>query len=134
MATTSKRVPVILGPGQGRIYDCGTMRATFKADGDETASAYSVSEWRLEPRSAGPGPHLHEANDEIFLVTLGRPSLLVGDQWRDLDAGGVVVVPAGVTHDFENRSDAPAALFNVFIPGGFEASMPSIVEWFRGRG
>ena len=33
-------------------------------------------------------------------------------------------------HDFENRTDARAGLFNVFIPGGFEPKMPMIVKWF----
>ena len=27
----------------------------------------------------------------------------------------------GVTHDFENRGEAPATAFNLFMPGGFEA-------------
>jgi hypothetical protein len=41
------------------------------------------------------------------------------------------LIPAKTIHDFENRTAAPAGLFNVFIPGGFEKSMPSIVEWFQ---
>jgi hypothetical protein len=40
-------------------------------------------------------------------------------------------VPAGVTHDFLNHTSRPAGVFNVFVPGGFESKMPSIVEWFR---
>ncbi len=39
-------------------------------------------------------------------------------------------IPAGVTHDFRNRSAERAGLFNVFIPGGFERNMPMIVDWF----
>ena len=31
-------------------------------------------------------------------------------------------IPAGVMHDFENRGAERASAFNVFIPGGFEAS------------
>jgi mannose-6-phosphate isomerase-like protein (cupin superfamily) len=127
----TEREPVILGPGHGRSYDCGTMRALFKADGAETGDRYSVSEWRLEPHSAGPGAHSHEANDELFLVLEGRPSVLVGATWHDLPAGSFLLIPAGTIHDFENRTDAPAALFNVFIPGGFETNMPAIVDWFR---
>ena len=37
-------------------------------------------------------------------------------------------IPPGVTHDFENRSDAPATAFNVFLPGGFEAPFRA---WFE---
>lgn len=127
----AERQPVILGPNQGRGYACGPMHALFKADGAETADRYSVSEWRLEPHAKGPGAHSHEENDELFLVVEGRPSVLVGETWHDVPAGSFLMIPANTIHDFENRTSAPAALFNVFIPGGFEKSMPSIVEWFR---
>jgi hypothetical protein len=39
-------------------------------------------------------------------------------------------IPAGVTHDFENRSTNRAGALNVFLPGGFEVMMPAIVDWF----
>jgi mannose-6-phosphate isomerase-like protein (cupin superfamily) len=129
-----QREPVILGPGQGRSYECGSMRAVFKADGIETASRYAVSEWFLEPNSSGPGPHSHDDNDELFLVVEGLPSVLVAETWHQLPAGSFLMIPARTTHDFENRTSTPARLFNVFIPGGFEANMPAIVEWFRQHG
>ena len=131
MAASAKRAPIILGPGEGRIYDCGTMSAVFKADGEETGRAYSVSEWWLEPGCDGPGAHSHDANDEVFFVIEGRPSILVGETWHECAPGSSVVIPAGVIHDFANRTESRAALFNVFVPGDFEKNMPSIVEWFR---
>lgn len=125
------RQPILLAPGQGRSYDCGAMRAVFKADGAETADRYSVSEWWLEPNSTGPGAHSHDTNDEIFFVIEGRPSVLIGEKWSENQPGSFLLIPAGVTHDFENRTASRAGLLNVFIPGGFEASMPMIVDWFR---
>ena len=35
----------------------GRIDAVFKADGAETSAGYSISEWWLEPHTAGPGPH-----------------------------------------------------------------------------
>jgi mannose-6-phosphate isomerase-like protein (cupin superfamily) len=131
MADAVKRNPIILGLGQGRGYDCGTMSAVFKADDFETGSRYSVSEWWLEPRSKGPGAHSHDDNDEIFFVIGGQPSILVGGTWYDTPLGSFVMIPATVTHDFENRTDSRAGLLNVFIPGGFEKNMPGIVDWFH---
>lgn len=130
MPSTSSRKPLVLKPGEGRSYPCGPMTAIFKADGEETGERYSISEWLLEPHSQGPGAHSHEANDEIFLVVKGRPSILVGETWHDVETGSLIVIPANTTHDFENRTTEPASLFNVFIPGGFETNMASIVEWF----
>src|SRR5688572_12749418 len=120
--------PIILAAGCGRSYDCGPMRAVFKADGAETAERYSVSEWTVAPHSAGSGPHSHTENDEIFLVTDGTMVVRVGDDWFDAARGAFLRIPAGVVHDFENRTGHPATLFNVFIPGAFEHMMPGIVS------
>jgi mannose-6-phosphate isomerase-like protein (cupin superfamily) len=113
--------PIILAPGAGRAYDVGPMRGVFKADGDETGDRYCVSEWSVDPGQPGPGPHHHDSNEELFLVTAGTMSFLVADKWIDAPAGTFIRIPAGVTHDFENRGSEAATAFNVFIPGGFEA-------------
>ena len=52
--TKSSRKPIVLGPGEGRPYPMGRIDAVFKADGAETGAGYSISEWWLEPRTAGP--------------------------------------------------------------------------------
>lgn len=56
-------------------------------------------------------------------------SLLVGEEWIDAPAGSFVLVPGGVTHDFENRSDKRAGVLN-FTNGAFEPEMKGIAEWF----
>ena len=86
---------------------------------------------RVAPHSAGPGAHCHETNEELFYVIEGTITFIVGDQRIDALAGSFLRVPAGVTHDFENNTARPAGVFNVFIPGGFEARMPAMVEWYR---
>ena len=113
---------IILPPGIGRAYDLGAMHGVFKADGAETADRYCASEWSVRPGGSGPGPHRHDANEEVFLVTRGTLWFLVGAEWVEAPAGTFLRIPAGTTHDFENRGAAPAAAFNVFLPGGFEAS------------
>jgi mannose-6-phosphate isomerase-like protein (cupin superfamily) len=57
-------------------------------------------------------------------------SFLAGERWLDAPAGSFLRIPAGVTHDFENRSAERAGVLNVFIPGGFEVMMPAIVDYF----
>lgn len=39
-------------------------------------------------------------------------------------------MPAGMTHDFENRGTVRAGVLNFSVPGGFEPHMPAISEWF----
>jgi mannose-6-phosphate isomerase-like protein (cupin superfamily) len=129
--TRSAPHTLFLLPGEGRSYALGSLSAVFKADNAETDDRYSVSEWWLDPHTDGPGAHSHEHNDEIFYVIEGVASMLTGDQWRDAPAGTFLRIPATVTHDFRNLTDAPVGLLNVFIPGGFEQNMPAIVNWFR---
>ena len=125
----SPRKPVILGPGEGRHYPMGRIAAVFKADGPETESRYSISEWWLAPHTQGPGAHAH-AEDDVFFVIEGTMSVLVGADWTDAAQGSFVLIPGGVTHDFENRSDTRAGVLNLSIPGPFEPHMPGIAQWF----
>ncbi len=128
--TDTAGISIVLGPGEGRAYPCGTMRAIFKADEAETKAAYSISEWWLDPHTSGPGAHSHEANDDIFYVIAGTARILVGDEWIDAAPGSFVRVAAGVTHDFANATDEPVGLLNIYVPGGFERDMPAIVDWY----
>lgn len=122
---------IVLGAGEGRRYACGPMTAVFKADQEETGNRYSVSEWWVEPGKDGPGAHKHDDNEELFYVVEGTMSFLVGDEWIDAERGSFLRIPAGTMHDFSNRTALPACVLNVYIPGGFEAMMPSIVDWYR---
>jgi mannose-6-phosphate isomerase-like protein (cupin superfamily) len=138
MDETSKQAaasdqPIFLPPGAGRAYDAGPMYAVFKADGAETDDRYCVSEWWLEAGQPGPGPHSHEANEELFYVLEGTMSLLVGAEWIEGGRGSFLRIPAGTTHDFENRTGGRAGVLNVFIPGGFETLMPRIVASMAGH-
>ena len=109
---------IILEPGAGRAYTIGAMRGVFKADEE----AYCASEWSVEPGGTGPGAHSHPEQDEVFIVTEGTMRFLVGEEWVEAPAGTFLRIPAGVTHDFENRGSERATAFNVFIPGRhFEA-------------
>lgn len=128
-STVTPRRPVVLAPGEGRAYPMGRISAVFKADEAETRSRYSVSEWWLEPRTQGPGAHSH-AEDDLFYVIDGIMSLRVGDEWFECPKGSFILVPGGVTHDFENRGGVRAGVLNFSSPGPFEPEMPAIAEWF----
>lgn len=127
--TPSDRAALFLAPGDGRPYSMGRISALFKADGSETAGRYSVSEWWLEPHTQGPGAHSHQ-EDDVFYVLEGTMSFLLGDRWVEAPKGSFVLAPAGVTHDFENRSASRAGVLNFSAPGNFEQHMPDIADWF----
>jgi mannose-6-phosphate isomerase-like protein (cupin superfamily) len=129
MSKKSARNALILPPGAGRAYPMGRISAVFKADQGETADKYSISEWWLEPNTQGPGAHAHE-EDDVFYVIEGTMSLRAGDDWVDAPVGSFVLIPGGMTHDFENRTDKRAGVLN-FSNSVFEPHMKSIAEWFK---
>jgi mannose-6-phosphate isomerase-like protein (cupin superfamily) len=123
------RAGLFLPPGAGRSYPMGRISAVFKADSEEARGEYSVSEWWLDPHTQGPGAHSHE-EDDVFYVIEGTMSFLIGKRWLDAPKGSFVLAPAGMTHDFQNRSASRAGVLNFSIPGGFEDEMPAIAKWF----
>jgi mannose-6-phosphate isomerase-like protein (cupin superfamily) len=108
----------------------GRISAIFLADGAETGSRYSISEWWLEPNTKGPGAHSHP-EDCVFYVLAGTMRILVGSEWTDAAAGAFVLIPGGMTHDFENRGTVKSGVLNFSVPGGFEPDMPDIAKWFE---
>ena len=121
--------PIVLMPGEGRTYAMGRIQAIFKADQEESANRYSISEWWLDPHTQGPGTHSHP-EDDIFFVIEGTMSIHLDGTWIEAPQGSFVLAPGGTPHDFENRSDARAGVLNLSFPGGFEEDMPAIAKWF----
>jgi mannose-6-phosphate isomerase-like protein (cupin superfamily) len=121
------RKPLAVPAGQGRLYDMGRMQAIFKADGDETAGRYSISEWWLDPHTRGPGVHAHD-DDHIFYVIEGSLSFWIGDHWAHLEKGGYAIITGGTPHDFQNRGPVRAGFISLNTPGGFEERMAGIAE------
>lgn len=110
----------------------GPMRAVFKADNEETAGTFSVSEWWLEPKTKGPGPHAHPY-DHAYYILEGTVSVLIDDEWASHAKGAFILIPGGTKHDFENRGTTRAGFLSFNNEAGFEDDLPDIVEWFAKR-
>ena len=63
-------------------------------------SAYIVS---AKP-GQGPPLHIHPYVEVAFTLE-GRATITVGDEKREVEAGGIVVIPAGTPHRFVNSGD-----------------------------
>ena len=129
--TAPERVPLVLAPGEGRSYPMGRLSAVFKADGTETDGSCSIAEWWLDPHTKGHDAHSHPP-DDLFFVLEGTMSFLVGEEWVDAAPGTFLLVPGGVTHAFENRTDTRAGTLNISAPD-LEGRMPAFADWFRQR-
>lgn len=124
------RKPRVLEPGAGRTYRMGRMTAVFKADGDETKGASSISEWWLEANTQGPPAHAHP-EDHVYYVIEGTLAVCFDGEWCPAGRGSYVLIPGGTGHTFENRGSERVGLISFNTPGGFERDLPSIVEWFE---
>jgi oxalate decarboxylase/phosphoglucose isomerase-like protein (cupin superfamily) len=67
--------------------------------------------------------HRHLLQDEILLIQSGTARVWLGDQERDLHAGGLVFIPANTWISGKNIGPEPIALTFVFSAPGFEETM-----------
>jgi mannose-6-phosphate isomerase-like protein (cupin superfamily) len=64
--------------------------------------------------------HKHLGQDEILLIDKGTVHAHVGDQERDLHAGGMVFIPALTWINFKNVGTETASIVGIFSAPGFE--------------
>lgn len=93
---------------------------TVNATGDQRVETIAGARyaWRFRP-------HFH-AGDEIVRILAGRARLRLPDSCRDVVAGDVVVVPAGVIHRFEAADASGWAFVSRFVsPAANVPAMPA---------
>jgi mannose-6-phosphate isomerase-like protein (cupin superfamily) len=92
---------------------------TFKASGEDTGGAYSLTD-SVVPPGGGPPPHIHHREDEAFRVLEGELEVLVGDNKFKAGVGSFVHLPKGVLHSYQNVGTGPARLLTLMVPTGLE--------------
>ncbi|MGV9386108.1 cupin domain-containing protein [Nonomuraea sp. NPDC003707] len=96
-------------------------RAQILVPGTATGGALSVMEF-TDPKGHAPPLHVHDAEDEIWIVLDGEITFFVGDDRHDLHAGAIAHGPRGVPHSYLVRS-SDARMVVAFGPAGIE-------DWF----
>jgi len=67
--------------------------------------------------------HRHLVQDEIVLIHSGKAHVWLGDQERDLHAGGLVFIPANTWISLKNTGTERVSLTFIFSAPGFEDTM-----------
>jgi len=62
------------------------------------------------------GVEKHEENDQILTFVSGTGEATVSGRTRSVAQGDLVVVPAGLTHNFVNTGPNPLVLYTVYGP------------------
>jgi quercetin dioxygenase-like cupin family protein len=130
-AETSVR-PLLLEKEEGevrtrRIHTDSSSPASsqfmLKVSPKNNGSRHLVAGTELLAPGATLPKHRHLLQDEILLIQSGTAHVWLGDQERDLHAGGLVFIPANTWISGKNIGTEPIALTFVFSAPGFEDTM-----------
>lgn len=93
-------------------------QARILIPGGATNGSLTVLEFQ-DPENHAPPLHVHNGEDEAWVVLDGEISFFVGDDRYDLEPGAVAFGPRGVPHAYLVRT--PSARFaTIFAPAGIE--------------
>jgi len=85
----------------------------------ETKGIYTMLELIADPRNGVP-MHIHQNEDEHFIILEGSLHVANGDKRFDAPAGTTVTIKKGVPHAWCNLMDTPLRMLVVFSPGSIE--------------
>lgn len=100
---------------------------TTKVSSEQTGDAYTILELTLQPGQGAP-PHVHQREDEVFLVIDGTCEVGAPDALQQAQIGTVAVFPRGVKHLFRNSGDAPCRVMITAVPGGLDRYFEALAE------
>jgi mannose-6-phosphate isomerase-like protein (cupin superfamily) len=86
----------------------------------DEGTAYSLTEWDLDPGADGPPLHIHHKTDEGFYVMVGHIGFLLDGITTYAKPGTHVMVPMGHAHSFWNAGVRPAKCLLIISPPGLE--------------
>ncbi|MDX5349496.1 MAG: cupin domain-containing protein [Paracoccaceae bacterium] len=102
-------------------------RHIIRITADQTGGSLGCFEAEV-PAGEGPPLHVHEKEEEFFRVLEGRFAFWCNGARVDLAEGGVICVPRGSVHRFQNIGQTTGRLMVVMTPGGFEGFFPAVAE------
>ena len=92
---------------------------TILLEGADTGGVYTIMESRVPPGGATP-PHVHQREDEAFLVMDGELTFFIGGEKIVRKKNEYLFAPRGIPHQITNASDAGATVVITASPAGIE--------------
>lgn len=87
-------------------------------DAEATGGQLTVGRFDVGKGEAPPF-HVHNKEDEVFLLLSGSALVWVGEEEHELREGGIVFLPRRIPHSYRITSDK-ADLLLIATPGGLE--------------
>ncbi|WP_395682551.1 cupin domain-containing protein [Inquilinus sp.] len=86
---------------------------------EDTGGVYSVVEIVSDPGDGTP-LHVHQNEDEHFLILEGTARINYGDRTFNAKAGDTATLLRGIPHAWRNAADIPLRMAVTCTPGGVE--------------
>ena len=98
---------------------------------DSAATGGQLMVTRADGRQGDAAPvHVHEREDESFLILDGTMTVWVGADRYEAGAGGICMLPRGIPHTYRVTS-ATATWLNLCTPAGLEQALRE-AGWTQG--
>lgn len=117
---------VFSAPGAGNLAQ-GFGPHLIRISAEQTGGRLGAFEVEV-PAGEGPPLHIHDREDEFFRVLEGRFAFWCNGQRVELETDGMLVVPRGAVHRFQNVGDTAGRLMCIMTPGGFEGFFAAVEE------
>lgn len=117
---------VFSAPGAGTLA-LGFGPHVIRISAEQTGGRLGAFEVEVPP-GEGPPPHVHDREDEFFRILEGRFAFWCNGEHVELETDGMLIVPRGAVHRFQNVGSSAGRLMCIMTPGGFEGFFAAVAE------
>jgi mannose-6-phosphate isomerase-like protein (cupin superfamily) len=101
-----------------KLVNTRSVRGFFKIVAQSPRS--QAATMTLRPgQSTGGDDNLHPNADQWLYVVSGSGQATVGGQTLTLEAGALLLIEAGETHEISNRGEDPLVTINIYTPPAY---------------
>jgi len=95
-------------------------QARFAAEKMQKVALFESGRFFCDLYCLAPGQsqrvHSHAESDKVYYILNGRPTIQVGEEVAEVEAGVAVLAPAGLPHGVDNRSAGPVTVLVFMTP------------------
>jgi mannose-6-phosphate isomerase-like protein (cupin superfamily) len=116
---TAASAPQLPTPNASRSFDFLGFQMTILLGGADTGSSSALLDIRI-PANAGPPPHIHTREDEVYLIKQGTFQFFMDGICLQAGPGATVYMPKGHMHTFKNIAKHAGEQLLFVYPAGLE--------------
>jgi mannose-6-phosphate isomerase-like protein (cupin superfamily) len=102
-------------------------RFVIRTSSQDTMGVYTIFEFVADHLNGVP-IHIHQNEDEHFIILEGTAHFMCGDRRWDAAAGSAFTISKGVPHAWCNLSETPVRMLVIFSPGHIEALFREVAK------